>query len=48
MTTQTNWPQPRDIDERAHDSVVYWSRFPDVVGLWTVLGEMPQPEEVRE
>lgn len=43
MATQTD---DYGSDERIPDEVILWSRFPDVIGLWTVLGWEPQPKEV--
>lgn len=44
--TRTNWPVPRDPNETERDmGVVFWSRFPDVTGVWNVDGSLESNEQ---
>lgn len=36
MKTRLDWPQPRDPLKHEPVFTVFWSVFPDVVGLWSV------------
>lgn len=47
MNARTATYSPATQETASLDLVVLWSRFDDVAGLWTVLGQEPQPELVK-